>query len=456
MFANIAQRTRALVARQLQFIDEFERNEQDERMLSKLYRLDHLTTRLRRSADCLLVVSGIREEERLSGPAPLLDVLRSAVAEIEGYQAVRIGAVCDVTVRPQLVPDLRLLMAEVLENATAFSPPGTPVEVGARLSDADCQITIVDHGIGLSAERLAEENQRLLERERIEIAPTSFLGLFVVGRLTRRHGLQVNLRQSSGQGVTVDVRVPPSLFSIERTRLRPLPPAPEPRAIEPTTVGLGRQDTDELVRLIRGDGRFEWFEHPPEGTHTAPVQPATTGQHTARAQHAAPVQHERRPGPPGTTRHGLTRREPGWHLPSFGLEQTSRADWPTVARDPDTEQSEMEDFARGIQRVGNGNGNGNGTEPRPEQPAPADPPPADQVRPSPADAPPPAPVRPRPVSAPSRGGLTRRVPGAQLDHALRADDGPAAHPPARNPEAERAALESFLAGLARAEETPTT
>ena len=97
MFANIAHRTQSLVARQLAHIDELERNEHDEQRLASMYRLDHLTTRLRRSADSLLVIAGAREEARLSAPTPLADVIRSATAEVEGYQNVRLGAVCEVT-----------------------------------------------------------------------------------------------------------------------------------------------------------------------------------------------------------------------------------------------------------------------------------------------------------------------------------------------------------------------
>src|SRR5262249_32664134 len=161
-------------------------------------------TRLRRSADSLFVVSGVREDEPLASVAPLVDVIRSAVAEIEGYQAVHLGAICEVTALPQLVPDLRLLLAELLDNATAFSPPAAPRVVPAGLGDA-CKIVIGDPGSGTAGGRLIGENQRLVPRERLDIAPTSVLGLFVVGRLARRHGLRVRLDHSPGQGVTAEV-----------------------------------------------------------------------------------------------------------------------------------------------------------------------------------------------------------------------------------------------------------
>ena len=115
-------------------------------------------------------------------------MVRSATAEVEGYQTCGCGAVSDVTSSAAVVPDLTLLLAELLENATAFSPPEVPVEVSATLHTG-CLIQIVDRGIGMSAERLAEENRRLVSRERLDVAPTTMLGLFVVGRLARRHGM---------------------------------------------------------------------------------------------------------------------------------------------------------------------------------------------------------------------------------------------------------------------------
>ena len=141
MFANIARRTQNLVGRQLQLIDELERNERDPELLKRLYQLDHVATRLRRSADSLLVVSGTIDQTLSVTPTRLSDVIRSALAEIEGYRAVELGQIADVAVAADLVGDLRLLLAELLENATNFSPPGSPVAVTAvlrsRLHDRD-------------------------------------------------------------------------------------------------------------------------------------------------------------------------------------------------------------------------------------------------------------------------------------------------------------------------------
>ncbi|GII20897.1 histidine kinase [Planosporangium mesophilum] len=447
MFANIARRTRALVARQLAFIDEFERNEQDERMLIQLYRLDHLTTRLRRSADSLLVVSGIREDEPISAAAPLLEVVRSAVAEIEGYQAVRIAAVCEVTILPQLVPDLRLLLAELLENATAFSPPGMPVEVYARLA-GHCEIAVVDHGIGLPADRLAEENRRLIDRERLDVAPTSVLGLFVVGRIARRHGLRVQLRPSPGHGVSVEIQIPSALFTTRRVLPRqgfPEPlPATGPYGAGPYDAGPydhgrydhvafdhGRYDpradkTRELVQLsdwgaCEPDNSFTWFDpHELEATAGAVVHDtATDGRPSPRPVRPGmpiPVALPSVPAAPAAptpvlTRSGLTRRQPGGHLPAFA----------TV--DGATDHSVM-DHSVMDHKVTDHSVIDHDTENSADQPPP------------------------------SHGGLTRRVPGSHLDRTLCGDH---TSPPSatgrtqsRDPLAERAELDSFVAGVARA------
>ena len=233
MFANVARRTRSLVGRQLALVDELERDEQNEKLLASLYQLDHLSTRLRRTADNLLVIAGTREDARLSGPMELGTVLRSALAEIEDYQRVRLGTVAKVTVAPALGADLIQLFAELLDNATSFSPPESTVEVDITCpADRPCVVRIVDHGIGMTEAKLTEENLRLVERERLDITPTSVLGLFVVGRLARRHSLAVELLPTDGGGVTARVTVPPGLLTQENppalpsTAALPVPPAP--------------------------------------------------------------------------------------------------------------------------------------------------------------------------------------------------------------------------------------
>ena len=208
MFGNVGRRTQNLVGRQLAMIDSLERNEQDPALLDRLYRLDHVSTRLRRNANSLVVLSGADDQQITGEPLTVADTIRSALGEIEGFQRVRLGHVDSVLLTPNVTPDVILLLAELLENGTSFSPPHTEVEVEAQAADGGVTIRIVDHGLGMTAEQLAAENGRLVSRERLDLAPTDVLGLFVVGRLARRHGIEVLLAPTPGTGVTAEVRVP--------------------------------------------------------------------------------------------------------------------------------------------------------------------------------------------------------------------------------------------------------
>jgi signal transduction histidine kinase len=215
MFTNVAQRTRNLVSQQLAVVDELERHEQNSELLSRLYRLDHLSTRLRRNAENLLVVAGARTEPRVKGPTPVATLLRAALTEIEEYQRVQFGSISDVTVSATPASDLVLVFAELLENAAVFSPPESLVDVSASVTPTgECRVSIVDHGIGMTAQRMAQENHRLVERERLDIAPTTVLGLFVVGRIARRHGMTVELAPTLGGGTTAHVSIPNALFRV--------------------------------------------------------------------------------------------------------------------------------------------------------------------------------------------------------------------------------------------------
>ena len=208
MFGNVGRRTQNLVGRQLAMIDSLERNEQDPGLLDRLYRLDHVSTRLRRNANSLVVLSGAAEPSLLTTPMPIGNAIRSALGEIEGYQRVRVNVTDDVLLAPNVSGDVILLLAELLENGTSFSPPTTDVEANARRVDDGILVTIVDHGIGMTEVQLEDENARLVERERLDLAPTDVLGLFVAGRLARRHGVHVTLHHSDGTGVTAEVLIP--------------------------------------------------------------------------------------------------------------------------------------------------------------------------------------------------------------------------------------------------------
>jgi signal transduction histidine kinase len=208
MFHSVGQRTQNLVNRQTAVIDALERDERNADVLERLYGLDHLTARLRRHADSILVLSGWHEPTLAATPVPLARLIRSAFGGVEHFQRVQLASVEDLSVSAEIASDLILLLAELLDNAIRFSPPQTEVQVSTRPTDDGCQIAISDQGIGMSPERMAEENQRIVRRERIDLVPTDVLGLFVVGRLCRRHGLRAWLVPDVMAGVTAVVEIP--------------------------------------------------------------------------------------------------------------------------------------------------------------------------------------------------------------------------------------------------------
>jgi signal transduction histidine kinase len=208
MFHSVGQRTQNLVNRQTAVIDALERDERNADVLERLYGLDHLTARLRRHADSILVLSGWQESALDAAPVPLARLIRSAFGGVEYFQRIQLASVEDLSVSAEIASDLILLLAELLDNAIRFSPPETEVRVSTRRTDDGCQIAISDRGIGMPPERMAEENQRIVRRERIDLVPTDVLGLFVVGRLCRRHGLRAWLVPDGTAGVTAVVEIP--------------------------------------------------------------------------------------------------------------------------------------------------------------------------------------------------------------------------------------------------------
>ncbi|MEV4519436.1 nitrate- and nitrite sensing domain-containing protein [Micromonospora tulbaghiae] len=216
MFGHVGRRTQNLVGRQIALIDRLERQETDPGRLEHLYRLDHISSRLRRNAGSLVVLSGATGSDGHVAPVPLADVVRLALGEIEDYTRVDVEVPPGVAASPAIAGDLVLTLAELMENATSFSPPHTRVVVTGELTDGGARLVVVDHGIGLTEDRMAEENARFTRRERLDLAPTEVLGLFVVGRLARRHGWSVRLSHTPGGGVTAALEIPGASLVIRR------------------------------------------------------------------------------------------------------------------------------------------------------------------------------------------------------------------------------------------------
>ncbi|MGW6705606.1 nitrate- and nitrite sensing domain-containing protein [Streptomyces sp. NPDC054956] len=209
MFTNLSRRSQGLIQRQLSLISELESREADPDQLSSLFKLDHLATRMRRNGENLLVLAGEEPGRRWTRPVPLVDVLRAAASEVEQYERIELASVPGTDVAGRVVNDLVHLLAELLENATSFSSPQTKVKVtGHALPDGRVLVEIHDTGIGLSPEDLAAINERLASPPTVDVSVSRRMGLFVVGRLSLRHGIRIQLRPSDSGGTTALVMLP--------------------------------------------------------------------------------------------------------------------------------------------------------------------------------------------------------------------------------------------------------
>ncbi|MFD4504652.1 nitrate- and nitrite sensing domain-containing protein [Streptomyces sp. NPDC058457] len=205
---NIARRNQALVHRQLKLVDTLERRTDDPVVLGELFRIDHLTTRMRRHAESLIILSGAAPGRRWRRPVPVADVVSSAVGEIEDYPRVVVPPMPEVGVAADAVADVVHLLAELLENATVFSPPHTRVTLRTGRVGHGFTLEIDDRGLGLDADQLAEARRTLTAPDAFDPTRHDRLGLYVVGRLAARHGIEVTLQESPYGGTTAVVLLP--------------------------------------------------------------------------------------------------------------------------------------------------------------------------------------------------------------------------------------------------------
>jgi signal transduction histidine kinase len=215
IFVNLARRNQVLIDRQIEFLDELEAAEDDPDQLGQLYRLDHLATRMRRNAESLLVLAGLEPTRKRTRPVALVDVVRAAIGEVEDYARVDIAGFDEVEVVGNAAVDLGHLLAELLENATNFSPPASRVHVDGHGAANGYVVTINDEGIGMTDEQLAEANSVLASPSPVGLELTRSLGFTVIGRLAARFGVAVRLTASPAGGVAASVHLPSHLMAAD-------------------------------------------------------------------------------------------------------------------------------------------------------------------------------------------------------------------------------------------------
>ncbi|GAA3858220.1 nitrate- and nitrite sensing domain-containing protein [Streptomyces lacrimifluminis] len=263
-FVNLALRTLGLVERQLAVIEGLEEREQDPDRLATLFKLDHFATVMRRHSENLLVLAGAEHGHQHAGPVPLVDVVRAAVSEIERYERVRIAALPPhAHLAGFAADDVSHLLAELLENATSFTPPDLPVEIsGWLLESGEVMISVQDEGIGMTAERLVRLNSRLADFDP-DVPHDTYetgagagkedgdglgLGLYVVARLAHRHGVRVQLREQKQGGVAAVTVLPKALL------------APDPAAVPPSatsTLSFPGADAEVNSNVLQGRSEAE-------------------------------------------------------------------------------------------------------------------------------------------------------------------------------------------------------
>ena len=285
MFINLSRRSQSLIERQLSLIDSLEQSEQDSGRLSSLFRLDHLATRMRRNSENLLVLAGHEVTRRWSQPVPLVDVLRAAISEIEQYERVVLNVQPGIVVVGQAVNDAVHLVAEIVENATTFSPEDTQVYVsGQPLSSGGVLLDITDNGVGISDQEMSHANWRLDNPPVVDVAVSRRMGLFVVGRLAARHGVRVRLRHAQAGGLTALIWLPdtvaapevaPPLGRLRRFEADDYGPAPSLSAPTATVPAQGSSAASQATAAARIP-RFSPAAPTAASAPTVPAAPSFT------------------------------------------------------------------------------------------------------------------------------------------------------------------------------------
>ncbi len=311
VFVSLAKRNQSLLQRQLRLIDTLEQKAADPAALADLFALDHLTTRMRRHAESLAILSGAAPGRSWREPVPVIDVIRAAIAEVEDYRRVSVLTAAEDAVVGPAVADMIHLLAELIENATLYSPSGTRVEIRAGRVANGFAIEIDDRGLGIEPDQLREINQQLASPPDFDLADADRLGLFVGAKLAAKHGVRVSLRPSPYGGTSAITLLPNSIVAPGVFSQAGLRPDGEPPGARPAAGRSARMDLTGTAALALTGRRAAELPLPAGEPATAAALPAAVDR-PGTAPAAGPSRH--RPGP-GPSRHrpgpGPSRHRPG-------------------------------------------------------------------------------------------------------------------------------------------------
>ncbi|WP_282771911.1 nitrate- and nitrite sensing domain-containing protein [Saccharomonospora viridis] len=371
MFVNLSRRSQDLVERQLSVLDRMEEHEQDPDILGGLYELDHLATRMRRNSENLLVLAGEDAARSLPGSVPASEIIGAALSEVEHYQRVSVQTPPELSVHGDAAADLIHVIAELLENATAYSPESEPVKVVSSMTkERHWRIKIIDRGAGMPCTEIQRANARLANPPEVDVEVSRRMGLYVVGKLSARHNIRVRLEAAELRGLTATVLVPAELVEYNTPEHIELPapststPTPMPDA--PDTEFISSPDSprawDTGVDTEDGiDGARPVVDEAPEpepspsigsvldAEEPAPERPRRTTVELG-AQPAWPTEDDDEKHPPALEEEVPTDRLPAYQaLLSrwFPDEVTPRAEDVVWPEDPDEPADTGVDAVRG-------------------------------------------------------------------------------------------------------------
>jgi signal transduction histidine kinase len=364
VFLNIAHRSQVVVHRQLDVLDKAEREQENPEHLEQLFQLDHLATRARRNAENLLILGGDQAGRQWRNPVPLVEIVRSAVGETEHYKRVTTGKLPDIRMAGTVVADLIHLLAELVDNATSFSPPDSRVEVSGNIVGKGIVVEVEDQGIGLASEQLNRINAFLRNPPDFGVMALSEdarLGLFVVSQLAIRHGITVKLIESLYGGVKAIVLVPAASIADERDLEVPQgaapkqvgPAAPDRRPGLPAANGRPAQDPmvqDDPEMTGRLEGSIVMNADAPQPGHEGRIRRAPTAPPSGNGDgHTRPGAHQGEGSRPALPR----RRRQSNLAPQLAdeltepAEETMHMDDTDVVRSAERARNRMLAFQRG-------------------------------------------------------------------------------------------------------------